>query len=352
MECPNCNFQNVPGLLGCARCQSVLDFSSVSIDPPRAADAALPLPVRDAMARAGIAFRDSYSSVRREARTVLNPDINWGSLVRSVIPGWGHYRLGYRKFAWMFLGVWLTLLVLTLLLQGGEGGWPVYFMLVGWHGLVISLILAKPLQHQPVLRRACVGLLAYLFLNFCLYLPAGWLITGVFVPFTATGISNSNTLRDGDTVIHSGRWNRPDAFTPGDLVVYEIRPVIVAGAYIRGGMGIDRIVAGPGDSVSYSGSTFSVNQFQIDASRAPLRHLPWVRPFTVTLSADEYFVAPSLFNAQGQQTPNFGDAFVRASVVHTDQITGKVLWRSRPWSRFGSLSHASGADAQSGEARP
>ncbi|CAG1004105.1 hypothetical protein PHYC_03115 [Phycisphaerales bacterium] len=337
MECPNCNFQNVPGLRACARCQSLLDFSSISIDPPRAADVALPSSVRHAAARAGLSLRQSWAAFLGDTRSVFHPDVNWGALTRSVIPGWGHHRLGHRKFGWCIVGVWLALIALTLLLMGGPGGRPMYFLLVGWHGLIISLILARPLRDQPVLRRALLGLLVYALLNFGLYLPARWLITGGFVPFTIIGIAERGVLREGDTVVHTGRWNRPDTFHPGEIIVYQVQPLSAPGAYIRAGVGIDRIIAGPGDAVTSDGSVLSVNAAPIDPTRAPLGHLPPIGPFGVTLGPGEYFVLPSLFLIQGQQTRGFNELFVRVSIIRQEHITGKVLWRSRPWSRFGPI---------------
>lgn len=337
VECPNCNFQNVPGLRACARCQSLLELSCVSIDPPRAADVILPLSVRHAATRASISLRDACFVVTRKTGTIFHPDVDMAALTRSIIPGWGHYHLGHKWFGWLIACIWLGLAVLTLLLMGGPSGRVMYFLLVGWHGLAISLILAKPLNGQTLPRRAVTGLLMYALLNLAIYLPARWLIQGVASPFSATGIADGGLLRDGDTVVQTGRWNRPRTFHPGDVVIYEIKPIAEYGAYIRGGTGIDRIVAGPGDLVTSNGTSLFVNRLRIDADHAPLRRPPTLQPFQVTLGHDQYFIVPSLFDIQGQQTARFQDLLVRASVVSQEQISGKVLFRSRPWSRFGPI---------------
>ncbi|MDX2133108.1 MAG: hypothetical protein SFY69_13770 [Planctomycetota bacterium] len=352
MECPNCNFQNVPGMRSCARCQSLLDFSSLAIDPPRAADAVMPLAVRHAAIRARISLGQTFADIARRSSSIFPQELNRPALLRSVIPGWGHCYLGYRWFGRVAIAIWLALIVTTLLLNGVADGWFMYFILVGWHSFVISLLLARVLSTQPILTRALVGLCMYALLNAAIYLPARWLFHGVARPFSLSGIGTTEVLRNGDTVIHTGRWNRPDSFRPGDLVVYDIHAISVPGAYIRGGVGVDRIVAGPGDAVSGADSTLLVNGAPLAASASPLR-APYRFPtFGISLGDDEYFIVPSLFNFQGQLPANARDLYIKACVVREADITGKVLWRSGPLSRFGSIDHPPAQARHPEEPRP
>lgn len=340
MECPNCGFQNVPGLRACARCQSLLDFSSVSIDPPRAADVALPLSVRHAAARARASFRDAWIVSVLDVRSIFHPDVDMAALSRSIIPGWGHFHLGLKWFGVMLFGIWIGLAAATIVLMGGGSGQLAYILLVGWHGVVISLILARPLSNQPVVRRALIGLLVYGLLNLAIYLPIRWVIHGFAVPFSVDGIVNSALLRNGDTVVQTGRWTRPREFRPGEIVVYEVNAIGEPGAYIRGGTGVDRIIAGPGDLVTSDGTAIRVNGAPLRAGGASLGRMVSFRPFGVNLGHDQYFIIPSLFNIQGQQTLIFHSLLVRTCTVSDEQITGKVMFRSWPWSRFGDVNRS------------
>ena len=66
MQCPCCQFENMPGLASCGRCGSVLDLNLVAIDvnPPRASRVAKG--VRRVVPRRAIyQARDAASEARR-----------------------------------------------------------------------------------------------------------------------------------------------------------------------------------------------------------------------------------------------------------------------------------------------
>lgn len=336
MECPNCQFQNVPGMRACARCQSTLDLSSVQIEPPRAGVRVLPTSVRQASFRGGLALGNG---LRRAGRSIkVHPDLNMGALARSVIPGWGHRRLGYRRFGWGATAAWLFLAFVAFFMQGGPGGWTAYFVLVGWHSFVVSLILANALRDASMRRRVVVGILAYALLNGLIYLPAGLLMRQFVVPFTAAGIASGPVLRNGDVVLRTGPWLGPGLLDRGDVVVYRFIRLQVGGhANAQGGFGIDRVLAVPGDEVSMGSEGVRVNGTLLAKDAGPLR--PILLPtFTTTVPEGSYLILPSVLQIHLQGDQSLRDALIRSvCLVPASEIDGKVLCRTRPFARAGAL---------------
>lgn len=313
----------------------MLDLAGVSVEPPRASQSVVPLRVRAFASRA--VFEAAYALTVADGafRRQFNPDVNWPALVRGIVPGWGHRSLGQRAFGAIIAAVWLLLLLWAALLAGGPGFWPVYAMLVGWHCLSINLIMARPLGQQPVLRRAAIGFLVFALVNFCLYLPAGFMLSRIAVPLHATGIKSVASLQDDDTLLYTGAWTSPERYTRGQIVAYHIAGrALQPGVLIADGMGVDRIIATPNDLVSSDGNSVFVNGEPAPSPSLGVAILP---SFTTRLSANEYFIYPSLLRMEAYGMVRPSDLASQLSVVRADSIRGKVFWRLRPWSRMGRL---------------
>lgn len=341
MQCPNCEFNNIPGQRTCARCTSVLDFGSIDVTPPRAGTTMIPLRFRSRLEIIVSSLDRRLAGVsRRLGGSVLN-DISIAPLLRSIVPGWAHRHRGQRRLGWCLTCVWFLLVLLAAALMGGPFGWTAYFALVGWHGLSINLILNRRLLELNMLSRMAIGLFVWACLNVFVYLPAGSLLQRYITPFQANGILSGPLLEDGDLVLLTGTGTRPSTFRQGDVVVYRIDRFTNqeghAYAQVGDGWGIDRIVAVPGDHVQVDSSGIRVNDQPLPESAMPIR--AGYQPFRcdLTLPENRYFIVPSslrsrFYNIRQDQIDSM---FTVVSTVPADRITGRALIRWRPFSRTG-----------------
>lgn len=336
MECPNCTFQNVPGQRACARCHSLLDLSGVSVEPMRAGAVALPMAFR----RAGVRFRsmfDSLAAVRLgSAREWIGLDLDRADLLRLIIPGWVYFHRGWRVFGWIVTVVWLILCAIALILHGGGGGWTAYFVLLGWHGFAISLALSPSLQQFNFGKKMLAGLVVYASLNLLIYAPTFLILRGFVAPFEATGILSGPVLTDGDVVLRTGRWTRPERFERGDLVVYRVNGM---NARVEGGFGIDRILAVAGDEVVFGPSSLTVNGRPLPAIEGPIRPIA-LDARTFRVPAGTCIILPSVLHLRVAGPAAMREQLIYAvSQVRERDILGRVLIRSRPFSRSGTISY-------------
>lgn len=341
MQCPNCEFNNIPGQRTCARCTSVLDFGSIDVTPPRAGTTVIPLRFRSRLEiiASGIDLRIGGIS-RRVGGSVLN-DVSVAPLLRSIVPGWAHRHRGQRRLGWCLTGVWLGLILLSAVLMGGQYGWTAYFALVGWHGLAINLILNQRLLELNVLARMGTGLFIWGCLNVCIYLPAGVLLQRYITPFEAAGILSGPLLADGDLVLLTGASCRPTTFQQGDVVVYQLDRLTNqqghAYAQIGNGWGIDRIIAVPGDHVQIDLGGIRVNDEPLPDFAMPIR--PGYRQFRcdLTLPENRYFIIPSSLRSRFVNTSQeqIDSMFTAVSTVPAESISGRAIIRWRPFARAG-----------------
>src|SRR4029453_2276288 len=188
MECPNCSFQNRPGLKHCVRCQGSLEIAAVDYLPPRASGSPLVRAFRRSTIRAMLHAINQAAVTRRYAASLMSTHVNWSALAWSIVPGMGHIRTGHRLFGRAVLSAWIALVLVMLAFSGGASAWFWYLVVVGFHCFVVTLLLSEALQRVNVLRRLMTGLLIYATLTFALYLPARWLARQVVVPVQISGI--------------------------------------------------------------------------------------------------------------------------------------------------------------------
>lgn len=335
MQCPSCDFSNIPGSVACARCQTRLDLDGIDVLPPRAGDHIIPLRMRQTCWRLNSAI-DQFSISR--AVTSRVPELaDLPRLLRGVIPGWTQRRDGRHALGWTLTIVWIVLVLGAIYLRGGARGWPAYFAVVGWHGMAISLILAPSLRSASLAHRAAVGIATWLLLNALLYVPAGTLMSRLIVPIQTDALIGGRGVRPGEVLLHQGPWLRPPSYRRGDVVVYVIHRRNLPGVYIQEGRLIDRVLGVPGDAISMTPTSVTVNGRTLsEADELPLRSIP-LRTDTFVLDADEYLIVPSLgrFQLYGiDRTPPLPMELMR---VHHEDILGRVVYRTRPFWRAGSI---------------
>lgn len=329
----------MPGMTHCARCQSALGLTAVNYVPPRASGGRLIRAARRSWQRRVLGTGDFMSAVRRWIRSLLSTRVDWRALAWSIIPGLGHVRADHRIFGYTMMAIWLALLAGLLAFAGSSSAWVWYLLVLGFHCFVITLLLSDALQYVSIPRRLVAGLMIYAGLTFLLYLPARWFAGNFAVPLELNGVRTTDLLKSGDTVVYTGRW-MPRHWNRGDLVFYRIHQTHMTGAFVAEGFGLDRIVALGGDTVQINGGRLTVNGAEPAADAEPLRGLAGL-PETLTIHVADgcFLIFPSALNfgGHGNYQTQLMQMINDVSIVPDEDIIGRVFWRLRPWTRFGSL---------------
>ena len=336
MQCPSCDFNNIPGSRACARCQSRLDLASVDFTPPRAADHAIPLRVRQVGWR--ICSLSDGAGLAQWLRLHFPSQVDSLRIACGIIPGWGHRRSGQQALGWLLTAVWLVLVLLAAYTRGGAFGWPAYFALVGWHGFTVSLLLIPVLRESSLPYRMFIGLSTWALLNLVMYMPAWWLVSRMIVPIPTHALMAARGIQPGDTVLRQGPWLRPHAYSRGDVVAYHVERFYGGGAYIHEGLLIDRIIGAPGDIVELADNRISVNGQRVEeVDLLPLRDNFPCGSATFTLRDGEYVIIPSTGRFTLQGMPAQRAAINGIARVPQDRILGRVIFRTRPIWRAGPM---------------
>src|ERR1700676_2660651 len=114
MQCFNCRFENMPGIIVCGRCGTSLQVGTAVIDvnPPRARPWKKRLRRFLPMNQAAIKVRDASSAATRHVKAATQdvgmPVPPARLLWRLLVPGLAHFHLGQRHRGWAFLGAYLA----------------------------------------------------------------------------------------------------------------------------------------------------------------------------------------------------------------------------------------------------
>ncbi|MBL9119859.1 MAG: hypothetical protein JNL80_08095 [Phycisphaerae bacterium] len=335
----------MPGLKRCGRCASALDFTGVDFVPPRASRGGLAQAIRTRLDRDRFATGRGFAALARRARGIGQGPASWRPVWLSIVPGLGQVALGDRRFGRAILGSWLGCLLLLLLYVGGAAEWFFYLLLVGIHTFAVSLLFVVSLQSATLLRRMLTGFGIWTMLNLALYLPGRWLANRIVVVTEVNHIIETPFIRDGDVIMYPGPWMRPESFQVGDLVLYRIVAGAGQGYLIRAGYSIDRIIATEGDLVRIRDGVLSVNDVAVPPEHQPLNGLARMGDaFEARVRPGHVFIIPSALQLTTNNGANLERAIIQtyreATQVPVENVLGKVLWRLRPWSRFGTLEPA------------
>ncbi len=252
MQCPSCQFENMPGSSLCARCAATLTFQTDEIDvnPPRASSFERRLP-----SRLIASVRLSMASIRTVLGKIVGlyrPSAHFeGQLTEYLslaIPGLHQIQRGEPQRGKIMLAVYLTLLLLTLVLAGTRVGSLFLGILFAWHVVSAVDALVRDFD-QPIDRLRFTATIGILVLAL-VYLPSLWLIQRFAVPLNI-GIS-TRYFNAGDVVWYS-QFANPDV---GDLVLYDVPTTGLAGRrnqynvqYRVAGLRINRLVATAGQTL-------------------------------------------------------------------------------------------------------
>jgi signal peptidase I len=240
-----------------------------------------------------------------------------------AVPGGAQFYLGRTRRGWAFLGAFGACLALAVLLLGTTVG-------NGLLGLAFSAHLSSMIDAIWSGSREWRTRLEYLAMTACavalvVYWPVAALVDryASFVRIQA----NAPPFAQGDVVVYNRSAYAGSPPEVGDVVLYDIARVQI-GNYLIQGARIDRILAGPGQTVVFRNAQPIVDGVPsawrpLNANRVPA--------FGETRVPDgSYFILPSTdpILPVEQMTP--------AAVVPARAIRGEVVWLHRPlgrWSR-------------------
>ncbi len=260
MQCPSCQFENMPGLSKCGRCGSLLSGSQIATDilPPRASKhqkwmrKSLPtIPWNHDVSNPILArIRPRFDS------SLVNANVSeTGILARLIIPGWPHFYCGWTVWGWVFLISYITLMAFCFLTLGSALSGLFFGSAVAVHAVSCASLFRS--EQSGVVERFLTSAAAILFVCVLIYFP----LTSLFYRITHPLVLNQDSppfLR-GDTFFTS-TVNAGTAFERGQVVVF--RPtrfdITQPGRIYRiDGPHVDRILAVGGDRVSVkSGDAF------------------------------------------------------------------------------------------------
>ena len=332
MQCPNCEFQNMPGSGRCARCGTSLALATAAIDvhPPRATRLSRALPHF-------WMFRQNWGNMVARLSAPLgrvfeqfhDTHFELPILVRTIVPGWPQYYRGDRPRAILFLWAYLAFLVPGLLLTGTFTGSLLLGLAFGIH--VTSIADALVGMFDTIRDRLAFTILAGLALLGLVYFPTGWAISRVATPVQIN--QDMGQLARGDVLWYS-RWFTPE---PGDMVLYEIPPLSAGGRLATGqqanfviqGQRINRILAMSGQTVAWQ-----KGQLLVDGEPSPWQ--PATNPArdvkAFTVPDDRVFIYAEGVVPAGAQLNH--EIWRRVCFVRPDMIQGHVYFRSIPFWRI------------------
>ena len=343
MQCVSCGFENIPGLQVCGRCQSSLLLGEVDVTPPRASG----IRFRARLHRFWYVLRNNisrFARVRVNWRPILFQSIPRATLFRMVIPGLAHLRGGHKMLGWSLLVAWIVLLAGSLLTVGDYSS-PLYFSgacIV--HTVAVIMVFGENLGYEGLAMRLVFGMAVFFGLWFFGYGTLTWFGGRFYQPIMLDQLATSSVLANGDVIVREGPWRKPESWKRGEIVVYRVHWNMggFANFYYAAvnGFCVDRIVGLPGEHVQTVDGRLFVNGEPLAQEYYPvggLRSL-WASGMDIHLAGEEYLIIPSTLWIAANQPQNMA-AFIGNFVrVETTDVLGRVVFRLRPYSRFGRVS--------------
>lgn len=206
MQCPSCQFENMPGSRHCARCAASLALASMEIDvhPPRATSLS-----RRLSSPSIASLRRGLQSFQVDVRSFFKADVTasfHGSLLDYLMllaPGVHQIRRGHRVLGWIFLGFFLSLLILSVSRAGTILGGVALGFLYALH--VSSTVDAMFRSFADMRSRVLVTSVVALTIGLLIYVPLIWSMGGSFTPLRI--LWPTRNFNAGDLI-----WYNPSVF--------------------------------------------------------------------------------------------------------------------------------------------
>jgi signal peptidase I len=333
MQCANCRFENMPGLQMCGRCGASLQLAALAIDvhPPRAS--AWAKRSRRVLPPGRLGIRRRLGVFAQGLTGLRITDVPAAPvLLRMVVPGWPQAHLGHERRGRWFLGTYLGCLVPGLLMAGSPLGSVLLGLAVATHlSSVLDIVLAGAQESRVARAILCCGVVAGV-----VYLPFGWLASQVASPRRI--LQPVGPFARGDVVLVNSRiyrWRQP---APGDVVLYDVVPFRIPGRTVLGGNAvlavggerIDRILAGPGQTLQIKEGRLTVDGQAVVYSALNPARLP--ATLKVEVPENSYLILPTTAVVDRFDLQQLDWHLL--SVVPAEQVIGKVWLRHHPVWRF------------------
>ncbi len=153
MQCPSCQFENMPGSGRCARCGGFLALATAAIDvnPPRATRLSRRMP---RLWGRFWSLRRTWANIQTSLTQPIqqlfsrfeNTDFRLGTIVRTIVPGWAQRFRGNNPRAIVFFVSYLALLLPALLFLGTGLGSILLGLAFGMHVAATSRRPRRPIR--------------------------------------------------------------------------------------------------------------------------------------------------------------------------------------------------------------
>jgi hypothetical protein len=240
-------------------------------------------------------------------------------LLSLAVPGYAFFVLRRRLLGWLVLAAYLIAALVFVVALGFPAASVCYGLLISIHATSIVFLEGVWLKEAGVGTRLGAALCTLFAVWGLFYAPlVGFAERHWFMP-----------LRLGNRVLIVHAGVAPKSIKRGDLLAYEVSGDRFAGdreenVYQGSGMGLDPVLALPGDRVQFTRNAFFVNDREFP--RAP--HMPvegeWVMPEKV------WFIWPSLgIEVHGR----VAEGTISARMQRTAMVTQKQIV-GRPFKRW------------------
>lgn len=338
MQCPRCEFENIPGQSRCLKCGASLETKAEDFDPhpPR-----MPYWKRP--------IRNTFRFLRRFSMSPgidINEDVPaWIQKIRgskflafflSILPGLGHFFLGRFRDIVLWLGLWLLLLGLGLWFWGGF--WGILFLAFSVMIHAWIAIDCLPIRETESLA-ARFGLIVVLgFFIFLIYrmilLTAFHDIRGGYISLTIP----AHLIESGDYLLGSrNRLNRAP-LSRGDVVLCPLERIINRGILGRQGEMMVQIVGLPGEKLQIREGMYLVNGIALQTELYPVPEWLQRRSASIIIPDGHYFISTSYEANIGNLDENYikraclrtqGDFSVEA-FIHWNPVRRRGFLRETP----------------------
>ena len=270
-------------------------------------------------------FSAATRPVRRRVFWRPSGEIAVGHIILGVaLPGYSFLAVRRRLLGWLCLAAWLLTAVFFVGALGFTSGSVAYGLLISFHAASIVFLEGMWLKNAGFRARLAVAFLTLFAVWGLMYQPIlsyaerHWLMP----------------LDMGDRVLIVWRGVPLQSIHRGDWLAYHIvgdRVWAENGVYLNSGMGVDPVLALPGDRVCFTPDAVFVNDKALP--RAP--HMPAAGELVVPEKV--WFIWPSLdISGHGRAVePQVSTAMQRIAMVTQDRIIGRPFpqWfgrRQRP----------------------
>ena len=337
MQCPSCEFENMPGSGRCARCGGMLALAAAAIDvhPPRATR------ISRSMPRVWGRFWTLRRTLELYRAQMVRPfeqiferfdgtDFTLGTMLRCLVPGWAHRYRGNAYRGRMFFLTYIALLLMGLLFFGTTLGSILVGLAFATH--VASASDALVGHYARVGDRLAFTFVCAAALGLSIYIPFGYAASWYAVPIGIT--RPMETFAAGDVL-----WYNPSAtVAPGDLALYSVPETTLLGEnnhtrFILQNQWISRVVAQAGQRVQAKAGKLYVDDQPISMPPPPSLSAELETGFVVPEGS--FLIMPNSVLPEAARI-NL-NAWRHLSVIPRSRIIGRVFFRSQPLWRMSTL---------------